>query len=230
MEKLHSDKLSSGANRGSSTLKFVEVQEIHDGVVLLKNGSLRSILAVSSINFDLKSTDEQNAIVSQYQNFLNSLDFPTQILISSRKFNIKPYLELLKTREKEQRNELLRIQIREYQKFILQLTEVTNIMSKHFYVIVPFFPVEVNKSGVFDSLFSVFNPQKVVIHKREQFETYKSQLYQRIDHVISGLSGTGVRIVPLKTDEIIELLYNSYNPNLFAINIINDIESLEMQM
>lgn len=230
MEKLSASKSASANKKGSSTLRFVEVQEIHDGVVLLKNGSLRSILAVSSINFDLKSTDEQTAIITQYQSFLNSLDFPTQIIIASRKYNIKPYLEMLKIREKEQTNELLRIQIREYQKFIQQLTEVTNIMSKHFYIIVPFFPVEINKRGVFDNFFSLLNPQKVITHKREQFETYKSQLYQRIDHVIAGLSGTGVRIVPLQTDEIIELLYNSYNPNLFAINIINGIESLEIQM
>lgn len=229
MESLHADKLASGGSRGPSTLRFVDVQEIRDGVILLKNGSLRLVLAVSSINFYLKSTEEQNALIAQYQNFLNSLDFPLQVLIASRKLNIKPYLDMLKQKEKEQTNELLRVQITEYQNFIVQLTQVSNIMTKKFYLIIPFFPVEASKANTFDSLFSFFNPEKVITHKREKFEMYKSQLYQRVDHVMAGLASTGLRIAALNTEEVVELLYNSYNPNLFAVNIVKNIESLEFE-
>ena len=226
MELLHSKKLSGSA--GSSTQKYVDVEEIRDGVIVLKNGSLRSILLVSSINFDLKSTDEQDAIINQYQNFLNSVDFPVEILISSRKLNIRPYLEFLKKKETQQTNELLRLQISEYQNFIKNLTDVTNIMSKFFYIIVPFSPVESKKSGFFGKFTAILNPKRTIMEKREVFETYKSQLWQRVDHIIAGLSSTGVRITALKTEEIIELLYNSYNPSLYTNASVRDIGEIEL--
>ena len=113
MEVLHSKKLGGNVS-GASTQKYVDVEEIKDGVVVLKNGSLRAILLVSSINFDLKSTEEQDGIINQYQGFLNSIDFPLQILISSRRINLDPYLEFVKDKEQHQTNELLRFQISEY--------------------------------------------------------------------------------------------------------------------
>lgn len=229
MESLHSRKASSQEKIGSSTLRFVDVQDIHDGIMILRDGSLRIVLAVSSINFDLKSTDEQNVIVGQYQRFLNSLDFSVQIVVSSRKFNVTPYIELLKMKEAEQTNDLLKMQIEEYIDFIKQLTQVTNIMTKRFYVVVPFFPVEANKKSIFRALFFLMNPESVVTHKWEDFETYKSQLYQRVDHIIAGLSAIGLRTIPLDTKEMIEVLHNFYNPNLFASTIIRDIEGLEVQ-
>lgn len=228
MELLHSKKLSGGAG-GTSTQKYVDVEEIKDGVIVLKNGSLRAILLVSSINFDLKSSEEQDVIISQYQGFLNSVDFPIQILISSRKINLNPYLDFLKNKEEHQSNELLRLQISEYQSFIKNLAEVSNIMSKFFYIVVPFSPVETKEGGVFDKVFSIFNPKQVVMQKNEMFETVKNQLWQRVDHIIAGLSGIGVQIAPLKTEEIIELLYNSYNPSIFTSTIIKDIDKIELQ-
>ncbi len=228
MELLHSKKLSGGAN-GASTQKYVDVEEIKDGVIVLKNGSLRMIILVSSINFDLKSTEEQDAIINQYQNFLNSLDFPVQIVVSSRKLNVKPYLEFLKAKEDQQANELLRLQISEYINFIKNLTEVSNIMSKFFYIVVPFSPSETKKGGFFEKISSIFNPKQVISQKRELFGTYENQLLQRADHIIAGLSGIGVKVTPLNTGEIIELLYNSYNPSVFTKSIVKETEKLELK-
>ena len=227
MENLHSKKTSGGSS-ANSTQKYVDVEEIKDGVVILKSGSLRSILLVSSINFDLKSTDEQDAIIQQYQGFLNSLDFSTQILINSRRLNVEPYLDFLGEKEKKQTNELLRLQISEYRNFIKNLTQVSNIMTKFFYIIVPFSPVESKEGGLFNKISAMFSPRQEVLKKREAFETYKNQLWQRVDHVISGLSGIGLKLVPLKTEEIVELLYNSYNPNVFKSVIIKDIDKVEL--
>ncbi len=215
-------------NQNISTLKYVDIQTIKDGVVVLKNGSLRSVLLVSSINFDLKSSDEQRAIIGAYQNFLNSLDFPIQIVINSRKLNIRPYLEQLKESEKGQRNELLKIQTAEYRAFVQHLTEVTNIMSKSFYIVVPFSPIESNTGGILSKLSSLLNPSQVVTERREVFETYKNQLYQRVEHVAAALSGTGLNFTTLDTDELIELFYNSYNPSVFARSAIKNIEKTEL--
>ncbi len=125
MEFLTPKKHESDA---SSTQKYVDVEDVRDGIIVLKNGSIRCILLVSSINFDLKSSDEQDAIISQYQGFLNSLDFPLQIIVHSRRFRVEPYLEKLVEEEKHQENELLRFQISEYRNFVRNLTDVSNIM------------------------------------------------------------------------------------------------------
>lgn len=225
MELLKSKNKKGG---GASTQKYVDAEEIRDGVIVLKSGALRSVLLVSSLNFDLKSNEEQEALIGQYQNFLNSLDFPLQIVVSSRRFNIAPYLERLKNEEAEQQNELLRFQISEYKSFIKNMTEVANIMSKFFYVVVPFSPVEDKKSGMLGTLSGIFQPKKTIGLKGERFETYKSQLFQRVEHVTSALSGTGVRVTRLNTEEIIELLYNSYNPSLFTTTVVKNVEAIEL--
>src|SRR3989338_6299018 len=117
---------------------FVKIKEIRDGIVILKDGGLRAILMCSSINFALKSEDNQAAIISQFQNFLNSLDFSVQIVVQSRRFDVRPYIATLEEREKGQKNELLKLQTREYIGFIKKFTENTNIMNKSFFVIVPY--------------------------------------------------------------------------------------------
>lgn len=220
-------KTKKGAS-ASSTQKYVDVEEMRDGVMVLKNGALRAVLLVSSINFDLKSSQEQDAIISQYQAFLNSLDFPVQIVIQSRRFNISPYLELLSAEEKQQQNELLRFQIGEYKSFIKNLSEVSNIMSKLFYVVIPFSPVEDQAGGLFTKLFGIFQPKQASSAKSGLFETYRSQLLQRVDHVANALSGTGVKVTQLETEEVIELLYNSYNPSLFTSAVIKDVSKIEL--
>ena len=221
-------KPKNKAAGGSSTQKYVDVEEIRDGVIMLKNGALRAALLVSSINFDLKSSEEQDAIISQYQNFLNSLDFPVQIVVSSRRFNIEPYLGLLDDQGKQQENELLRFQISEYRNFIKNLTEVSNIMSKFFYVVVPFSPSEDSQSGLLSKLTGIFQPKRSSGLRSDLFATYKSQLLQRVEHVAAALGGTGVRATQLNTEEIIELLYNSYNPSLFTTAIVKDVASIEL--
>lgn len=212
----------------ASTQKYVDVEEIREGTIILKNGALRSVLLVSSINFDLKSSEEQDAIIGQFQGFLNSLDFPVQIVVSSRRFNIEPYLDRLADEEKRQENELLRFQISEYKTFIKNLTEVSNIMSKFFYVVVPFSPSEDEKSGLFAKLGGIFRPKQVV-RKHERFETYKSQLLQRVEHVAAALTGTGVHVTQLETEELIELLFNSYSPSLFTTTVIKNVENVELE-
>ncbi len=220
-------KRKNGSN-GSSTQKYVDVEEIRDGTIVLKNGALRAVLLVSSVNFDLKSTQEQDAIIAQYQNFLNSVDFPVQIVVSSRRFNIDPYIALLEDQEKQQENELLRFQISEYRNFVRNLTEVSNIMSKFFYVVVPFAPSEDQKSGLLGKLTGIFQPKKASKLSDISFDTYRSQLLQRVDHVSASLSAAGLRVTQLSTEDIIELLYNAYNPSLFTTTVVRNVESMEL--
>ena len=134
----------------------------------------------------------------------------------------------MKDEEKQQENELLRFQIAEYKSFIKNLTEVSNIMSKYFYVVVPFSPVEDKQSGLVDKMFGIFRTQEASSDRHDLFETYKSQLLQRLNHVAAALGGAGVRVTPLNTEEIIELLYNSYNPSLFTSTIIKNVNSIEL--
>ena len=228
MERLHSNNLSSGPS-GTSTQRYVDVEEVRDGVIVLKNGTLRAVLMVSSINFDLKATEEQDAIVAQYQNFLNSLDFPIQIIVSSRKLNLTPYMDFLKQKESQISNELLSFQLAEYRNFIKNLTEVSSIMTKYFYIVVPFAPIESKKSGFLQNLFTSSNPKQMIAKHRELFDTYRNQLWQRVEHIIAGLSGTGVKLTALKTEELIELLYNSYNPSMNNNTIIKDIDKVELR-
>lgn len=228
MESLHSKKLAKNDEAGKAAQQFVDITEIKDDVVVLKNGALRAVLMVSSINFDLKSTDEQEAIVAAYQNFLNSLDFPLQILINSRRLDINPYIELLDEKEKEQTNELLRFQISEYRNFIKNLVNASNIMTKTFYVIVPFAFTEGKKENFVDRIRIAFNPKQAIMEKNMEFENFKNQLWQRVDHIIAGLEGTGIRMIPLKTPELIELFYNAYNPAV--IKSAEKIEAEDLQL
>ncbi|EKE20848.1 MAG: hypothetical protein ACD_7C00461G0008 [uncultured bacterium] len=228
MELMHS-KNKKQKDAGTSTQKYVNVEEVKNDLVVLKNKSLRAIFLVSSINFDLKSADEQEAIIGGYQNFINSLDFPIQIMISSRRLNIEPYLELLEKKRKTQTNELLRLQISEYSNFIKDLTEVSQIMTKQFYLVVPFFPVENLENGFLDKIMSFFNPKQQVEETIEIFETYKNQLWQRADQISAGLTSLGVRATILNTEELIELLYSSYNPSVYSNSTIKDLDAMDFE-
>lgn len=190
---------------------FIPVEEIRDGIVVLKNGELRVVLMVSTMNFDLKSDDEQAAVLYQYQNFLNSLDFSIQIHIESRSFDIKPYLITLEEKYKEQTNELLRIQTREYIEFVRNLTTINNIMSKMFFVVVPYSAVSVmpKKGGLLSKL---TRGKKDAEADFAKFEEYRSQLEQRRDVVMSGLNGIGLKAEQLDTEALVELYYKIFNP------------------
>jgi type IV secretory pathway VirB4 component len=196
------------------TQSFVPIKEIRDGVVLLQDGSLRSILLTSSVNFALKSVDEQNSILFQFQNFLNSLEFPIQIFVQSRKLDIRPYIALLEERQRDQIEDLLKIQTHEYIEFIKNFTESTNIMSKSFFVVVPFNPAIINASN--NPVEGLFGKKKekaeVAADDAAQFEENRTQLEQRVSVVSQGLIRVGVRVVQLGTEEVIELFYKLFNP------------------
>lgn len=199
-----------------TTKDFVVISDIRDSVVILKNGSLRSIIEVNSINFELKSIDEQSAIIQSFQNFVNSVDFPLQIIINSRKLDIGPYLKTLDTLGETLKNELLKIQAVEYSRFIKGLTELANIMSKKFYVSVPFYPVEAaapTAGGLLGVLKSVVAPSKFIkALSDEELENYKIQLDQRIELIRQGINGLGIETRILKKDELMNLFYSYYNP------------------
>jgi hypothetical protein len=191
---------------------LVPISEIKEGVISLKNGGLRSVLLVSSVNFALKSNEEQEAIINRFQDFLNSVDFSVQIIVQSRKLNIGPYLKNIKEMEKSQENELLRVQTAEYHDFVKELVESTNIMNKSFYVVVPYSLGEnAKKKGVFSLLKEATSPSKGKIEDK-RFSQLKAQLWQRVDHVASSLSAMSMRAIPLNTEELIELFYEAYNP------------------
>lgn len=223
---------SSGGGGTSSSYSMQEhmnVAEIKDGVVVLTDGSLRVVLAVSSINFDLKSSTEQEAIIYSYQRFLNALDFPIQILITTRKFDIKPYLQMLERKKETERNVLMRDQIEDYMKFVGELVNVSNIMSKLFYVVIPFYVVDSSKKNFLEKITASLKPRKEIYQRREQFETYKNQLFQRVEEVKESLSGSGVRMVPLNTQELIEMYYNYYNPSEFEHIAIPSLRELSVE-
>ncbi len=201
---------------GVSAQQFLAIDTIREDIILLKDGGLRVILMCSSLNFALKSSDEQDAIIFQYQNFLNSLDFNLQFVIHSRRLNIVPYLEALQERQKEEDNELLKIQIAEYRDFIKTFVDMTNIMSKTFYVVIPFTPPLLEKAGLIrDISASLGLVKERSINAGDSFTEYKNQLWQRVETIIAGLQRFGVRSVPLNTEELIELFYGLYNPTEF---------------
>jgi len=192
----------------ASTQQFLDIDQIREGVVVLKNKSLRGIIMVSSLNFALKSDEEQKAIIYQFQSFLNSLDFSMEVVVQSRKLNITGYLDKLKELEKTQGNELLKIQTAEYRKFINDLIAGGAIMSKNFFVVVPFTLIEIpglKKGGVFGEK-GKKSPTET------QFQRAKSQLWQRMEFVALGLRRCGLQCVPLNTSELIELFWGLYHP------------------
>lgn len=193
-----------------STQSFLRISEIKSDTVVMDDGTLRAILAVSSTNFDLKSQEEQNGIIFGFQRFLNSLDFPVQILMQSRKMEVGNYIEKLKHLAEKQTNELLRVQTTEYTDFISRLIENASIMNKNFYLIVPLGKsILPEGGGFFSNLFG--GKTKRTVQRIENFERETEELNLRINSISANLSGMGVRAVRLKTEEIIQLYYNSYN-------------------
>lgn len=195
-----------------STQEFVPVSEVRDGIIVMKDSSLRAILLASSINFALKSEDEQTAFIVQFQNFLNSLDFSVQIFVQSRMLDIRPYIATLEAAYKEQLDDLMRVQIREYIEFIRSFTEAANIMTKNFFLVVPYSQPALTKTGGTLSLLQMGRRHGNANEANKSFEEQVSQLEQRIAIVQQGLVRTGVRTVQLGTEEAIELLYKMFNP------------------
>lgn len=197
----------------SATQEFVPIKEVRDGIVILKDGGMRAILLCSSLNFSLKSEEERNAILLQFQDFLNSLDFSVEILVQSRKLDIRPYLALLEEQEKKQTNNLLKIQVREYIEFIKSFTENTNIMTKHFFIVVPYTPAVLgaNSSGGLLSKLKLGGGKEGAAQNKG-FDESRTQLEERLSVVVQGMARTGIRVARLGTEEAIELFYKAFNP------------------
>jgi hypothetical protein len=224
-----SDKNKLAKSKPPSTVAYLDIGEIKDDVVVMKDGTLRSVLICSSVNFALKSEDEQNATIQAYVGFLNSLEFPIQIVIQSRKLNIDGYLDKLKAAEKQQTNELLRVQIGEYVAYIKELISLGDIMTKRFYVVVPYNPSSDARRGFWQRFKAVLSAAGMVKLSRDQFTRYTEALEQRVNYVSSGLASVGVKAVRLDTQSLIELYYNTYNPEIRETEKMNKIEDLKVE-
>jgi hypothetical protein len=198
------------ATSSQATQSFVPVKEVRNGIVILKDEGYRGILMCSAMNFALKSEDEQRAIIGGFQSFLNTLDFSVEMVVHSRKMDIRPYLALLAERLDAQQSELMRIQVREYIEFVKGFTDTTEIMTKLFYAVVPYTPsvgLKVTQALPFPGKKRDTSPSGT----KDSFEQDRVQLEQRMALVASGLTASGIRAVALGTEEIIELLYRSFN-------------------
>jgi len=204
----------------NSTQNTLLIAEIRDGIVIMNDGSFRSVVMVKSVNFDLMSPQEQEAVEYSYQGFLNSLYFPLQIFIRSQKVDLQPYIEKLDKIRTEHDNMLLAMLMDDYINYIDQLSQQTNIMDKRFYVVIPYFPtVDVQKAfsqskNFLTGFANLFNKkeQHVVINEAE-LEKAKTELRNRVQAVLQGLLQSGVQGLPLDTQELIELFYDTYNPD-----------------
>ncbi len=210
----------------ASSQAFLDIAEIKDGIVVLKNGDLRSVLMARSTNFALKSEQEKNAIIYAYQGFVNSLNFPIQIIIRSKKLDLDNYINRLEELKNKQTNELLALQTTQYIEFIKGLLEVCNIMTKGFYIIVPQTPSIIEKGGFLSKMFGSVSKKQSLKKGQSNFEINKVKLLQRVDMVTSGLGSVGIRSTQLNTQELVELFYNIYNPGLAHREKLYDIRNL----
>jgi len=200
-------------NQKAATQNFVPIKDIRENVVIKRNGEMLMVILASSVNFALKSLDEQQAILQQFQNFLNTLDFSMQIYVQSRKLNIEPYLEILGGLDKKQDNDLMRIQLQEYISFITKFTDEYDVMSKSFFVVIPYSPTKLNLTKGFSRFLGGSSGSGgSAVNLDQQFEEHRLQLEQRAAMVVQGLAGVGVRTMTLQKDDLVELYYHLYNP------------------
>jgi len=221
-------KKKKKAHRPSSQT-HLPIAELKDGVVVLKDGTLRAVLMTSSINFALKSEDEQNAIISSYVGFLNSIDFSIQIVVQSRKLRIKPYLDKLNKTEREQPNELLRIQIADYRAFVQELVDIGQIMTKRYYVVISYDPISNKRKSYWARLKEVAKPALTLRLKDERFQKRRQDLEVRVRHAESGLANVGLQTVRLDTQALIELYYSTYNPDIAFAEPAGDMNEQDVE-
>lgn len=212
----------------ASTQKYIDIGEIKEDIVVMRDGTMRAVLLVSSINFALKSEDEQNAIISSYVSFLNNISFPLQIIIQSRELNIEEYIIRLKEKEKEQTNELLKMQTGDYIAYIQELVDMSKIMNKRFYIVVPYNPLSDKQKGFFPKLFDLFRPDATIKMKEKVFANRRKEIIRRVDNVMGGLGSMGLSAIQLDTQSLIELYYNTYNPITSANEKLVDIDKLRV--
>ncbi len=219
---------ANASKSGKSTQNSLLISEIKDGVVIMQDGSLRGVIMAAAINFDLMSAQEQNAVEFAYQGFLNSLHFSIQILIKSQKIDLDPYLEKLQARRNEQSNELLALLMEDYIANVRALVEEVNIMDKQFYIIVPFFPAgdPRQKANLISGMKAAFASTPQITVGEDEFKKNKTELAQRMSLVAGGLSHMGIRAVALNSQELIDLYYTSYNPDVAAQQKLIDTTQL----
>jgi len=200
------------SKKAPTTHQLVDIEKIEDGIVTLKNKNLRAVLMVSSLNFELKSSEERKALVFSFQQFLNSLDFPIEIVVQSRPLDLGDYFTFLRGKQEDQENELLRIQSAEYADFVEELVKLSNIMSKFFYVVVPYDVAVVEKGGFFSGVFTKKEAEKEKAEKNAR--EAKNELLIRVNQVHALLAQMQVRALMLSDRELAELFYGLYNPGV----------------
>lgn len=225
---------SPSAGNPNSTQNALEIAEIRDGIVIMNDGSFRSVIMAKSINFDLMSPEERNAVEYSYQGFLNSLYFPVQIHIHSTRVDIRPYLKKLDKIRQEHDNMLLSLLMEDYLAYISDLASQTNIMDKKFYIVVPFFSTVTSQKALtqsknfFSGLTSLFKTQNVhVVINEKELAKAKEELKKRVAAVMDGLRQCGVSSLPLDTQELIELYYDSYNPDTATRQQLKGFEGMD---
>lgn len=221
---------TTGKTNPNSTQNTLHISEIRDGIVIMNDGSFRSVVMCKSINFDLMSPQEREGVEYAYQGFLNSLYFPVQIFIRSQKVDIRPYIEKLDKIRSEHENMLLALLMEDYIEFISNVAQQANIMDKRFYVVVPYFPTGdvgaiANASRNFISNIFGKKEDHVVINE-ESLEKAKTELRNHVQSVIAGLMQAGVQALPLDTQELIELYYDAYNPDTATRQPLKNFDDL----
>ncbi len=222
----------SKSNPVISTQRYLKIAEIHDNTIVLKDGNVRAVLQTTSVNFNLKSEDEQNAIIYSYQSFINSLSFPIQILVKSKKLDIDRYLETLKKIAEKQKNQLLQRQTFEYLEYIRRLVEYADIMEKKFYVIVPYDrTVTTLKQNIFKQFWANINPEDSAMKakdRRKEFDNLHKGLLQRVGEIKGSLENMGLKAEQLTTSQLIELFYSTYNPLLARNQKLDNLDQFKM--
>ena len=225
---MQSNRLAK-AKPGQPTQRFLDIAEIREDAVVLKDGTLRAVIMVSSVNFALKSVDEQQATIQAYMQFLNGLEYPVQVCIQSRRMNIDAYVQALNEQEKNMENDLLKTQIRDYRSFVQELVELGQIMQKRFYLIVPFDPVTDKKRGFWAKLGEAFTPASVVKLSEKKFRERREALMQRVAILTGSLSSMSLQGILLDTQSLIELYYTVYNPDVYDTEKLTDVRELRIE-
>jgi len=225
-------KARPAQQKSAATQRFLPIAEIHNNTVVLKNGGLRAVLQTTSINFNLKSEEEQNSLIYGYQSFLNSLEFPIQILIRSKKLDIDDYLSNLQEMKEKQENPLLKEQTAEYQEYIEKLVEYADIMEKKFYVVVPVDAPTGTKIGFIDRFLSHIFPDDSISKlqtRQKNFKDLRKKLTQRVNQVEQALMSLNIRSKELNSKELIELFYQSYNPITARQEKLDEMEKMNIE-
>jgi len=214
---------------GPATQRYLDIAEIRDDMIILKDGTVRAVMLVSSINFSLKSSEEQEAIIQSYMTFLNGLEYPIQIVIQSRHMNIDAYIASLDEQEKKTTNDLLRTQIADYRNFVKELVVLGEIMQKKFFLVVPYDPVTNKQKNFFSRLSEALSPSAAANLNQKQMQDRRDQLSRRVEIIMSGLTSMSLQAVRLDTQGLIEVFYTAYNPDLFEQERLTDLSKIRYE-